>query len=153
MTTITLEAIKVEQGKIAEMIARFEAQAKTRLITLPEAQIELKDGEDYAGIILGKEGEISYHLILLPGEAPSINWSDAKGWATGIGGALPDRREQALLYANLKDQFQSAAYWSSEVYASDSDYAWYQIFDDGYQVYDTTNLKLRARAVRRLEIQ
>ena len=29
----------------------------------------LKDGEKYAGILLGKDGEPDLHIILLPGEA------------------------------------------------------------------------------------
>ena len=33
----------------------------------------LKKGELYAGLILGKNGETDHHLILLPGEAESIN--------------------------------------------------------------------------------
>lgn len=33
----------------------------------------LNEGEHYAGLILGKDGEADYHLILLPGEANDIN--------------------------------------------------------------------------------
>jgi hypothetical protein len=153
MTTITLDTIKAEQNRLAAMIASFEAQAKTRRIKVPEAEIELKDGEHYAGIIVGKEGDASYHLVLLPCEAESINWSDAKSWAAGVDGELPNRREQALLYANLKDQFQGEWYWSCEKHASVSDYAWGQDFDSGNQDYLNTSLKLRARAVRRLPIE
>ena len=35
----------------------------------------LKAGEQYAGIILGKNGDPDHHLILLPGEADSVNWN------------------------------------------------------------------------------
>ena len=141
-----------EHSKIGAMIAAFEAQPKTRTVTFRAIDIELKDGEHYAGVIVGKEDQPSYHLILLSGEAENINWSDAKGWATGIGGELPNRREQALLYANLKDQFQPQWYWSCEQYASDSYYAWSQYFYYGSQGYVSTCNEFRARAVRRLEI-
>lgn len=112
----------------------------------------LRPGELYAGLILGKAGEPDYHLILLYGEAQGINWKDAHEWAAEAGGELPTRCEQALLYANLKDRFQSAWYWSSEVHASDSVYAWGQAFYDGGQGYSNVDDELRARAVRRLPI-
>jgi hypothetical protein len=151
--TITLAAIKAEHSKIAEMIATFEAQAATTYI-FPEAEIALSSGEHYAGIVLGKDGEASYHLILLDGSKESINWKDAGEWAASIGGTLPNRREQALLYANLKEQFDGAWYWSSEQLASLSGYAWIQHFFDGYQGLDNSrkNGTCRARAVRRLAI-
>ena len=149
--TITLKSIKDEQNKLGEMIATFEAQAK-RLITFPETEIQLADGEHYAGIILGKDGAPNHHLILLPGEDGSIKWKAAGEWAAKAGGELPTRSEQALLYANLKEQFQPAYYWSSEQHAATSDYAWCQYFDSGTQddghIYD----EMRARAVRRIYI-
>lgn len=112
----------------------------------------LKDGEQYAGILLGKDGVPDYRLVLLPGEAESINWPNAKEWAAKAGGELPTRREQALLYANLKEQFQPAWYWSGEPHASTSGYAWVQGFDIGVQSYDHKDGQCRARAVRRLPI-
>lgn len=111
----------------------------------------LMDGEHYAGIILGKDGKPDYHLILLPGEVESITWTKAKEWAEKSGGELPNRREQALLYANLKDQFKPAWYWSGEHRAPDSIYAWFQLFDYGNQYDGLKSAELRARAVRRLE--
>lgn len=150
---ITIESIKEEQTRLAGMIAAFEARAKVvQLITIPEASIELKEGEHYAGIVLGKDGAPNHHLILLPGEAESISWNDAKDWAAQAGGELPTRREQSLLYANLKDQFQSAWYWSCEQHASESEYAWLQYFINGLQYYLHKSGNLRARTVRRLEI-
>ncbi len=112
----------------------------------------LKNGEEYAGIILGKDGALDHHLILLPGEAEKVNWAQAKDWALAFGGELPTRREQALLYANLKEQFKDAWYWSGEHYAAYSGSAWCQSFDDGLQDSDLKNYELRARAVRRLAI-
>lgn len=150
--TVTLAAIKAEQTKLAEMIAAFEAQATTQ-IHFPEQLIDLAQGEHYAGIITGKDGEAPYHLILLPDEpTDELTFEAAGDWAKRIGGSLPNRREQALLYANLKDQFNPAWYWSGEAH-SDTRYAWCQGFDVGYQGSNYTGIELRARAVRRLTIE
>ena len=110
----------------------------------------LKPGEQYAGLILGKNGAADHHLVLLPGEADAVNWADAKACAKKAGGELPTRREQSLLFANLKAQFPERAYWSGEQHAVDSDYAWFQSFHDGWQDYYDIYSKLRARAVRRV---
>lgn len=154
MNPITLDDIKAQHAKVTEMIAAFEAQAKKpEAIHFPESLIELNPGEHYAGLIVGKDGEPSYHLVLLPGQADDISWDDAKAWAKGQGGELPTRREQALLYANLKEQFEERYYWSGEINASDAGCAWFQHFRYGNQNYDYRSNELRARAVRRLEIQ
>ena len=148
--SVTLEAIKIEQAKVAEMIANFEAQAQSRTLNFSAHAISLAPGEEYAGVIVGKDGECCYHLILLPDDKDDLNWEAAKAWAASVGGELPNRREQALLYANLKDQFQSAWYWSSEQHASYSDFAWSQDFYYGGQGSYDKSSELRARAVRRL---
>ena len=112
----------------------------------------LNDGEHYAGIIVGKDGASSRHLILLPGEAEDLNWEKAKEWATEQGGHLPTRREQAMLYANLPEQFKPEWYWSCEQHAATSGYAWMQHFGYGSQDGGRELLDYRARAVRRLVI-
>ena len=152
--TITLESIKADADALAAKIAIFEGQsaAKVAAFYFPEATIELRQGEHYAGLIVGTDGEPSYHLVLLQGEAESINWADAKAWAAGQGGELPTRREQSLLFANLKDQFKSNYYWSSQAHESESAWAWYQGFGSGFQLDDPKSSALRARAVRRLPI-
>ena len=109
----------------------------------------LKKGEEYAGIILGKNGEPDYHLILLPGDKDSVNWQQANEFAQKAGGELPTRREQSLLYANLKEEFEERWYWSGEQHASYSGSAWYQGFYYGSQLSTHKSLTLRARAVRR----
>ena len=151
--SVTLEAIKAEQSKVSEMIAKFEAQSVSRILAFPLSTISLAPGEEYAGVILGKDGAPSHRLILLPGDKDNLSWSAAKKWAAEIGGELPTRREQSLLFTNLKEQFEGAWYWSGEQHASNSDSAWYQTFDGGSQYYYGKSFKLRARAVRRLEIQ
>ena len=157
MTTITLDDIKAQHAKVAEMITAFEKQQGPSALFFPEATINLAPGEHYAGIVLGKDGEPSYHLVLLPGQADDITWDKAMEWAGKQGGeyvaSLPTRREQALLYANLKEEFEERAYWSCEAHESESGWAWYQNFTYGYQGITNRSNELRARAVRRLIIE
>ena len=153
MTTITLDDIKAAQNRLAEMIASLEAKQQARTFDIPASSIGLQPGEHYAGIVLGHNDEPSYHLILLPGEAESVTHDAALKWAEEARGELPNRREQALLYANLKSELAEAWYWSSVLHESDPDYAWYQYFLNGTQNNDDRTIKLRARAVRRLIIQ
>ena len=147
---ITLESIKAKQDEITQLISSYENQSAAVEYIFPETEIRLSKGEHYAGLILGEDRESSYHLILLPNEKHDINWSDAVTWAKEQGGDIPTRREQALLYANLKEQFEERWYWSSEQHASNSDFAWSQNFDYGTQDTNHKNDELRARAVRRL---
>ncbi len=112
----------------------------------------LKPGEQYAGIILGQDGEPDHHLILLPGQATNVKWDAAREFAQNAGGELPTRREQALLFANLKGEFEPRWYWSGEQHAARSDFAWLQYFLNGYQYSTHKSYEGRARAVRRLII-
>ena len=156
-TTITLESIKAEHIKLADMIAAFDKQQEPSALFFPEATINLAPGEHYAGLVIGKDGEPSYHLVLLPGQADDITWEKAMEWASKQGGdsvaSLPTRREQAMLYANLKEEFEERAYWSCEAHESESGWAWSQSFGDGYQFNYDRSIELRARAVRRLVIE
>ena len=157
MTTITLESIKAEHIKLADLIAAFEKQQEPSALFFPEVTINLASGEHYAGIVIGKDGEPSYHLVLLPGQADDITWDKAMEWAGKQGGeyvaSLPTRREQALLYANLKEEFEERVYWSCEAHESESGWAWCQRFSYGdYQIITPQTLELRARAVRRVPI-
>lgn len=167
-TAITLDAIKSTQKKLADMIATFEAQSSaiSLPVTISKPDLDmntatadstwhpdlLKEGEIDAGIILGKNGEKDYRLILLPGDV-SMTWAKAKKWAAENGGELPSRREQSLLFANCQEHFEKDWYWSGEQHAAVSYYAWFQDFNRGIQ-YDTlTSSKLPARAVRRIPIE
>lgn len=118
-------------------------------ITTPK----LKEGEFYAGIHLGKDGEPDHHVILLPGQANDVTFKQAQECATEAGGDLPTRREQSLLFANLKEQFEERWYWSGTQHSSCSDYAWCQFFGTGYQYVTHKTNQLRARFVRREEIR
>jgi hypothetical protein len=165
---ITQETIQEETKKLGEMIARFEsigvnvgdakawaegllaklkASAAT-VLSVPGIEITLAPGERYAGLLLNEEGKPSHHLVLLPGEFEDVSWDAAKSAAEKAGGELPSRREQSLLFANLKGEFKAAWYWSSE--QASSYYAWLQHFSDGYQSLDYKKFEGRARLVRRL---
>jgi hypothetical protein len=123
-----------------------------RTITVPAAQIELADGEHYAGLILTADGAPSHHLVLLPGDHDDTNWDEAMAWAKEQGGDLPNRVESALLFNQSKDQFKQECYWTNEQHASYSDYAWCQSFSYGSQDNISKGYELRARAVRRVKI-
>jgi hypothetical protein len=110
----------------------------------------LKEGEKYGGLLLNKNGEPDEHIILLPGDNDAADWNTQMDWAASIGGKLPTRRMQALLVANLPEEFKPDWYWSGEQRESGS--AWCQGFDDGYQGWSLTDCKCRARAVRSVAI-
>ncbi len=112
-------------------------------ITIPT----LAKGEFYAGIII-KDGKPHHHVILLPGEIEDSGWKKSMDWAPSIGGMLPDCCEQALLFANLKDQFKESWYWSGAQDASNSNSAWLQSFRKGSQRGWDKDCRIRARAVR-----
>ena len=141
LADLWLKQLAQEQG--------FCAHAPLPHITIPS----LADGELWAGVLLNEDGSPSHHVILLPGDAARIGWNKAVEWAKEIGGELPTRREQSLLFANLKSQFKGEWYWSGEQHAATSDDAWGQYFDGGGQDDDFKSFEARARAVRRLPIQ
>jgi hypothetical protein len=108
-------------------------------------------GGIYAGIMRGAPGAPDYHLVLLPGDIEG-DYAKAQEFAASAGGELPSRREQRVLFANLKDQFEADWYWSGEQHASDPSGAWSQLFDAGFQYYTRKGLQGRVRVVRRLPI-
>ena len=109
----------------------------------------LNDGEVYIGLIEDANGE-AYHLVLLPGDNDDATHQDQLEWAKSIGGDLPNRIEQAMLWANHRDQFKKDWYWSNETHHDESAWAWYQHFSHGTQYGSLRRSELRARAVRRL---
>ena len=152
--TITLEIIKAEQTKLAQMIETIEEDMKKNaFFEYQGKRIPLAIGEKYIGTIIIADGARNHHIILLPGAVSEKTWNDAKEWAESVGGELPDRVEGALLFATAKDEFEEDWYWTREAHASASGSAWFQGFFSGYQTTGATRTELRARAVRRLIIQ
>ena len=113
----------------------------------------LKKGEVYAGLILGKDGAPDHHLIVIPGEIEKATFDEAQKWARKQGGDLPTRREQRVLFANAKEAFKPDWYWSGELNASVASFAWCQGFSYGDQFTYRIYFHCRARAVRRLIIE
>ena len=111
----------------------------------------LADGEIYIGAIGDAQGNL-HHVILLPGDNENANWQAQKDWAASIGGDLPTRIEQAMLWASFRDQFKKDWYWSNEEHRAASGCAWCQAFGHGHQYLNRKVNVLRARAVRRLPI-
>jgi hypothetical protein len=107
----------------------------------------------YAGIARGDD-TMDDHIVEVLAETPNkMTWDAAKAWVESIGGTLPTRKEQALLFANVPELFEKEWYWSCEQYAGNDAYAWCQGFGNGGQYGTRENYELRARAVRRLPIE
>lgn len=132
------------------MISALQMSVHATLPVVHETTPKLRPGETYAGLVLNADGSISHHLVLLPGDAKDVTWGNAIDLATSIGGELPTRQEQALLYANRKSDFQPVWYWSAETHEVNSFYGWTQHFHDGIQTSIGKNYEGRARAVRRV---
>ena len=133
------------------MTAETTAATGATTITTSAITIHLQPGERYAGPVLDAEGNVKHHLVLLPNKPETrLNWDDAKAWASSVGGQLPDRQEQALLYANCKPHLQPKLHWSSEEDEDDASYAWYCDFYGGYQILTHESFEGSAVAVRRL---
>lgn len=115
------------------------------------------EGGLYAGIGRAVDGMLS-HVIVGPEAPERLDWKAAQKWAEKLkvdgrsDFTLPTRRDQALCFANVPEQFEKTWYWSGEPHASDAGYAWYQTFFNGGQYYAPKDVQLRARAVRRLVI-
>lgn len=111
----------------------------------------LNEGEIYIGAIGDKDGNLN-HIILLPGDNDDAPWQEQMDWAKSIGGDLPTRIEQAMLYAEFSEHFQNDWYWSNTT-DRDPGYescAWVQFFTVGGQDGNHKDSHDRARAVRRV---
>jgi hypothetical protein len=150
MPPITLEAIEAKQTELSQLITKFKAQPQTTINTFPAVDIELFPGEHYAGPVLDESGKVTHHLVLMAQQPDGkLNWQAAMDWAEEVGGTLPTRQEQALLFANCKPHLQPAWHWSSETHADDASFAWHCDFDLGSQDDDLKSYEGSAVAVRR----
>lgn len=115
-------------------------------------------GGIYAGISRGEDGQPDAHLVLAEVDTGGkFKWQAAVEWAASVctdghtDFRLPTRFESALLYANLRDQFETSPwYWTGTQYSAD--HAWGQGFDGGGQSYTGKGYVARARAVRRFTV-
>ena len=117
--------------------------------TATEIKNSLKEGETYLGAIIKADGT-GHHIILLAGDIDDAEWQAAMDWAKSIGGDLPDRVEQTLMFRDHKDMFKMDWYWSNTQHASYASCAWDQSFRHGDQFSNRKSAELRARAVRRI---
>ena len=127
-------------------ITKLDEHYAGRVTPASEAPIE--------GVRVGRtlhDGELC-ELILLPGDFKGT-WSKATAWAADQGGILPSRIDQLVLFEHARGEFKSDWYWSSNTYAGDAGYAWFQHFYHGYQRLSTKSASLGARAVRRVPIR
>ena len=152
--TVTIDAIKAKQTELEAMIQTLCAQAQTVTeIEIESAVIELQAGEHYAGAVLDQDGDHQFHLVLMAQQPDKkLNWQAAKDWAASVGGSLPTRREQALLFANCKPHLKPDWHWSSQEHESDASYAWSCFFFDGYQGVSHKSYDGCAVAVRLIPI-
>ena len=112
------------------------------------------DGDVVMGVMAGENGQPDYLLLdLLVEPENDVTWQQALDWAKSVGGELPTRREQAMLFANrIEGQYKPRWYWSGEPHASEPSFAWFQGFGNGSQSYYRKANHGRARAVRRVPI-
>jgi len=153
MSSITPEAIEARQTELNQLIAQFKADAENQrtILVIHEAAIGLDPGEHYAGTILDESGQVVHHLVLMAQRPDTqLKWQEAMDWAASVGGALPTRQEQALLYANCKPHLKPEWHWSSETHTDDASYAWGCFFGFGGQNYHHESYEGAAVAVRRV---
>ena len=150
MTAVTLEFVQAKQTELASLIKQPQDEAaETLIVSLPAIDITVRAGECYAGVVLDETGKVKHHVVLMP-QRPSkrLEWGGAVEWAESVGGVLPTRQEQSLLFANCKPHIEADWYWSNEEHGSE--YAWYCCFDNGCQNYDHRGDGGCAVAVRRV---
>ncbi len=116
--------------------------------------LNLNPGERYAGPVLDAAGQLKHHSILLPARPPKrAPWQAQMDWAASVGGHLPDRQEQPLLYANCKDALPPAWCWSGQEHEKDASYAWLCFFNYGHEYCTRKSYEGSAVAVRRLVLE
>jgi len=149
---MNIETIKAKQAELEKLIEQLQSQ--TTIIKINPITIELHPGEHYAGAVLDADGNHLHDLILLPKRhGKHLTWKAALDWAEEVGGALPTRQEQSLIFANCKMHLEGGCHWSCEEYEEYEDktfYAWGCNFRSGEQDRIHTSYELPAVAVRRV---
>ena len=151
MQPVTLQTIQAKQTELAMMILYLQEEQKSTEIKIDRCTITLQPGEHYAGAVLDTDGEHLHHLVLMADVPDSkLAWQSAMDWATSVGGTLPTRQEQALLFANCKPHLKPEWHWSSETHADNASCAWLCYFGNGTQSHDYKSDEGSAVAVRRV---
>ena len=111
------------------------------------------EGGKFAGITTLPDGK-HVAVVLLPDKpAKHLPWADAMAWATEAGGQLPARPVAALLFANLKAEFEEEWHWTNEPCSWAESYACICHFDYGTQSHDHKGYYHAARAVRLIHLE
>jgi len=145
-------ALKSIRNQIDQLLTELGSEPEEIAFPITISAPKLKKGEKHIGVIISADGTRREHVILLPGSTEDCTWQEAMDWAKKQGGELPDRVEGALLFATAMNGFKEERYWTRELRAANSVFAWYQRFSTGTQGYTSKSIKLRARAVRRSPI-
>lgn len=131
--------IEVADAQVVDLILERlrQDQAIIRPGELPPIRSDWQGGK-FAGIMRGRDGGKDYALIKGP-DIGSGNWRDAMEYAAKLkidaysDFRLPYRSEQALLFANLPDEFEKDWYWSCEQHPANEVSAFAQNFRNGHQ--------------------
>ena len=151
MSEVTMELIQSKQTEINKLIEKLTLQIAGRKLEIEGTTIILAPGEHYAGSVLDADGDHMHHLVLMAGRpTDDLNWQAAMDWAKRVGGDLPTRQEQALLYASCKPHLKPEWHWSSETHEENASCAWYCGFSHGNQDVNHKSYEGAAVAVRRV---
>lgn len=113
--------------------------------------VQLGIGERYAGAVLDADGRYVYDLVLMPARpSERMSWSGALAWAKEVGGMLPTRQEQALLFAHCRSHLEDGYHWSCDKYERDNAFAWRCYLSQGLLDYTVQSIGCSAVAVRRV---
>lgn len=112
----------------------------------------LEDGK-FAGLITLPDGK-TVAVVLLPNKSDKqLAWADAMAWANEAGGQLPTRPIAAMLFANLKAEFEEEWHWTNEPTSWSESCAWFCSFYYGGQYYGHKGSHRAARAVRLIHLE
>jgi hypothetical protein len=117
--------------------------------TLPAVGQPIEGGL-FAGVTTKPDGTHCAVVLLADKPAKDLTWKAAMNWAEKLGAELPARPVSALLFANLKAEFDPSWHWTCEQF--DSSYAWRQFFGNGNQLISDKSFQARARAVRLIQL-
>jgi hypothetical protein len=118
------------------------------LSSLPAVGQPLQAGL-FAGLTTKRDGTHCAVVLLPDKPAKDVAWKPAMTWAKKLKAELPTRPVAALLFANLKGEFEERWHWTSE---EDGSGAWVQYFINGTQSIFGKSWEGRARAVRLIQL-
>lgn len=127
------------------------AIAALTLASLPAIGQPLEGGL-FAGLTTTKDGKHCAVVLLDDKPDDQLSWKAAMAWAAEREAQLPSRPVSALLFANLREQFERDWYWTGEQHEADGAFAWCQTFSYGGQYSYHASTVGRVRAVRLIPI-